>query len=86
MGGVVLLESRVQAYNFTTKLTNVDAAQNNVLETLKHFVPDAAMEPWREDIEEGLRVTNIHEWICSDNSMWRSPWRCRGSERSFMND
>ena len=31
------------------------------------------MEPWPEDIEEGLRVTNIHEWNLSDNSMWRSP-------------
>ena len=59
-----MLEGRVQAYNFTAKLTMVDAAQQHALEILKHIVPDiAAMEPWPEDIEEGLRVTNIHEWI-----------------------
>ena len=69
-----MLESRVQAYNFTSKLTTVDAAQNHVLETLKHFVPDiVVMDPWPEDIQEGLRVTNIHEWNFSKPPMWRSP-------------
>ena len=70
----VLLESRVQAYNFTSKLTTVDAAQNHVLETLKHFVPGmVVMDPWPEDIQEGLSVTNIHEWSFSKPSFWRSP-------------
>ena len=60
----VLLESRVQAYKFTSKLTTVGAAQNHVLETLKHFIPDiVVMDPWPEDIHEGLSVANIHEWM-----------------------